>query len=95
MPMMCGGHSGARDPTPEEVQVAEAHKGDLESQLGACASFNVKKVTTQAVAGTNYQFLVDVGNGKHAYMKVFKPLPHTNEPTQLSECKEVGADHAL
>ena len=95
MPMMPGGHSEARDPTPEEVQIAQAHKGDVENTLGACASFDVKKVTTQVVAGTNFQFLVDIGGGKHAYMKVFRPLPHTGQPTELSQCCEVGADHQL
>merc|ERR1712167_379928 len=80
-PMMCGGHSNEREPSPEEVEIANAHKADAEASLGgACTQWNVVGVQTQVVAGTNFTFNVDTNHGKVS-MRVFRPLPHTGNPT--------------
>jgi hypothetical protein len=32
----------------------------------------------------NYQFTLKTEDGKHVVAKVYKPLPHTNEPPQVT-----------
>lgn len=47
--------------------------------------FTALKYTTQVVAGTNFFVKVQVHpNGECIHIRVFKPLPHTNEPAQLT-----------
>ena len=94
-PMMCGGHSAARVPTEEEVAIATGHKGEVEAKLGATyESWTVCHVTSQVVAGTNFTFCVDVGAGK-VQMRVFRPLPHTGNPTELSSAEAKDASWSL
>lgn len=31
----------------------------------------------------NYTYLLETNDGKRVEVKVFKPLPHTNEPAEL------------
>ena len=94
-PMMCGGHSAARVPSEEEVAIATGHKGDVETKLGATYdTWNVCHVTSQVVAGTNFTFCVDVGAGK-VMMRVFRPLPHTGDPTELSLAEAKDASWSL
>jgi len=84
---MCGGNTASRVPNDEEKQIAVTHQSDANTQCGkAFTKFEVLKVTSQVVAGTNFQFEVETDHGK-LYMKVFRPLPHTGEPTQLSACE--------
>jgi len=93
-PMM-GGHSQARVPTEEEVAIATGHKGEAEAKLGATYdTWNVCHVTSQVVAGTNFTFCVDVGAGK-VHMRVFRPLPHTGNPTELSSAEAKDASWSL
>ena len=53
-------------------------KGQVESQLNQTfTTFNAISFQTQVVAGINYLFKVDVGDGKVLSVKIHKPLPHT------------------
>ena len=47
---------------------------------------------SQVVAGTNYWFKVDVGNGEYLFVKVFKPLPYTGNPPELVEVEQGKSD---
>ena len=95
--MMCGGNTAGRQASEEEVAICNAHKADVEGSLGKTFSvWSVNEVTTQVVAGTNYQFSVKVSDEGHCvYMKVFEPLPHTGNPTSLSESREEAVGYKL
>merc|ERR1711862_288655 len=83
--MLCGGHSKAKTPDQEEIEIANGHKSDAEKQLGTTFSeWKVESCTTQVVAGTNFTFCVACGNNQKVVLKVFRPLPHTGDPTELT-----------
>lgn len=85
--MMCGGHTAPREVTAEEVAHANNHRADAEAQHGAFTVWEVRSVTSQVVAGTNLTFLIAVGREKDLTLRVFIPLPHTGNPTQMSVCE--------
>lgn len=81
--MLCGGHSSFLAPTPEIVQLAQKHRGDVEAKLGrGFQTYTVLGFTKQVVAGMNYKIQIDVGNGQKANIKVYEPL---SGESQLSE----------
>ncbi|XP_073474189.1 cystatin-A1-like isoform X2 [Aquarana catesbeiana] len=45
--------------------------------------FQAVLVRTQVVAGLNYLFKVFTGEDTYSHLKVFKPLPYTNEEPVL------------
>merc|ERR1719454_1468282 len=49
---------------------------------------------SQVVAGTNYFFRISTGTG-HVHIRVFKPLPHTQQPPSVHSVKVPGAAEAL
>ena len=88
-PMLCGGHSNERAPSEDEVAIANGHKADAEASLGGeCTQWDVVGVQTQVVAGTNFTFNIDTNHGKVS-MRVFRPLPHTGNPTEMTFCNKV------
>ena len=83
--MICGGHSQAKEPDQEIIQMANNLRSEMESQAGfTFTQFNVLSYTTQVVAGINYKLKIQVGE-KTIDVVIYKPLPHTNqEPTVTS-----------
>ncbi|CAD8097107.1 unnamed protein product [Paramecium primaurelia] len=47
-------------------------------------TFTIIEVRHQIVAGTNYQFIVETEDHKRIQVKVFEPLPHTNQPAHVT-----------
>ena len=47
--------------------------------------FHPVKYRQQVVAGMNYWVKVQVGESTFIHVKIFKPLPHTGQPPQVSE----------
>ncbi|PAA47134.1 hypothetical protein BOX15_Mlig030572g3, partial [Macrostomum lignano] len=81
---LCGGTGEARQPSPEEVELLVAMRPHVESRLGrSVEQFEPRLVATQVVAGTNYFAKVHIGSDSFVHIRVFKPLPHTNEPPAL------------
>lgn len=85
--MMCGGISVEKEATAEIQSVC--------NELIDCAleksgkeefdMFTALKYTTQVVAGTNFFVKVQVHpNGECIHVRIFKPLPHTNRPVELT-----------
>ncbi|KFD48683.1 hypothetical protein M514_10467, partial [Trichuris suis] len=73
--VMCGGTSGERKPSDDEVELALKVKSDVESQLNR--TFNTFKPTgvrTQVVAGVNYFFKVMVGDNEFVHLRVHRTL---------------------
>jgi hypothetical protein len=86
--IICGGHSGARAPSDEERAFLTSTKVRQLVEQAHCAAFTTTfdpvLVTTQVVAGANYQVKYNVGS-KHVHAKVFQPLPcNSSEPELLS-----------
>ncbi|KAM5181835.1 cystatin-A-like isoform 1-T1 [Mantella aurantiaca] len=79
-----GGVGEARAPTKEDQAVLDKVKEEFVKKSGMNAGeFKAVLVATQVVAGTNYFFKVDVGDDHFAHLRVFKPLPYTNEEPSL------------
>ena len=45
----------------------------------------------QVVAGMNYEIEYDIGDGEKMRVKVFEPLPYTNDLPQVSSVKIIPA----
>lgn len=82
---MCGGFGDNQQPTDEVHQLTAQFKTHTEQKVGQTfTSFKAVGFKSQVVAGTNYLIEVEADD-KKVHIKVFKPLPHTNEPPQLSD----------
>jgi hypothetical protein len=101
-PMRCGGHSATRPPTEKErafltsVAVQSLIQGVAGISSSETVLLNPVQLTTQVVAGINYQvkFQVVVDQGKNAesssspssyyvHAKIFEPLPCYPGPPEL------------
>lgn len=61
----------------------------INAKLGAhYTSFTVDKVHSQVVAGTNYFFHLTANDGAKVSATIFVPLPHTNEPAQVTDAHQ-------
>ena len=84
---MLGGHSNAKPADDDAKGVADSVREHVQQQLGRnFGTFEVQSYTTQVVAGLNYNLKVLVDNEECLHLKVYKPLPHTGQPPQLSSC---------
>lgn len=100
MPMgMVGGFSAVKPVDDSVKELLQAIKPKVEEVKGSSFSvFECEGYTSQVVAGTNYSIKVRVGQeeGKsHLYLKVFSPLPHTGQPSEVKEVigpKDGGED---
>ncbi len=77
---MLGGFSEGRELSPEEVEMVMALKPHIETQANRPFEvFTPVAVKSQVVAGTNYMIKVQVDKDEYIHVKIFKPLPYTNE----------------
>ncbi|XP_077335799.1 cystatin-B-like isoform X2 [Lithobates pipiens] len=81
-----GGTSPGRAPTKEDQAILDKVKDAFVKQSGTNPStFKAVLVSTQVVAGTNYFFKVDTGEDTYIHVRVFVPLPVSDEgPTLVS-----------
>jgi len=56
------------------------------------SSLQVDNVWSQVVAGNNYFYHLTANDGTKITACIFEPLPHTNQPPQLS-LVEIGHTH--
>jgi len=74
--MMCGGFSGAKEPTDDIHQLVSDVKNSVQNKTGKTyTTFTAVNYKSQVVAGTNYTVKVQVGDNDYIHIKVFKPLP--------------------
>ena len=79
--MLCGGHSNIKTPSAEDHEEFNSWKEIIEAATGEnYTTFEVAGFTSQVVAGTNFQLKIHVGDEKYVHAKVFRPLPHTQNP---------------
>eukprot|EP00947_MAST-08B_sp_MAST-8B-sp1_P004575 g4575.t1 len=88
---MCGGAAPPREIGGDDLEVLNSVRADV--MVGAkgaipglddAAEYQVLEVSTQVVAGTNFFFKLQFGD-KMVIAKVFRPLPHTGAPPQVTE----------
>nr|XP_020841814.1 cystatin-A [Phascolarctos cinereus] len=83
--MMPGGLSETKSATPEIQKIVDEVKPQLEKKSNEKYDrFEAVEYKTQVVAGTMYFIKVCVGGDQYVHLKVFKPLPYSNEPMELS-----------
>ena len=81
---MIGGYQEA-ELTADLTNLATQHKAAICEKVGIeVVDLTVEKVESQVVAGTNYRFYLAAGDKKLTAI-VHQPLPHTNEPSVVSE----------
>eukprot|EP01115_Flamella_aegyptia_P011132 TRINITY_DN50926_c0_g1_i1.p1 TRINITY_DN50926_c0_g1~~TRINITY_DN50926_c0_g1_i1.p1 ORF type:complete len:97 (+),score=39.72 TRINITY_DN50926_c0_g1_i1:160-450(+) len=70
-----GGMKQVQDIDEVGMKVALEVKPQLEAKTGRYFTiYNPLQYATQLVAGVNYFIKVDVGNGEHVHLRVFKDL---------------------
>lgn len=90
---MCGGWNGNSELSEEEYTMIVAMRPDVQAHLGAeFEHFNPLKIKKQVVAGINYWVKIQTGETTFVHAKIYKPLPHTQQPPEL---KEAHADKTL
>ena len=88
---MCGGHSNAKEITPEVTEMVNSVRGQIETQLNSTFEvFEPVSYTTQVVAGTNFTVKIRVGDGVFVSVKIFRPLPCNG-----TELEVTGAAHVF
>ncbi|CAM9652979.1 unnamed protein product [Bubo scandiacus] len=92
--MLCGGTSAARPATDETQRIADEVKPHLEAKEGKTFDvFTAVEFKTQVVAGTNYFIKVHVGNDEFMHLRVFRSLPHENQPLSLHSYQSSKTKH--
>ncbi len=88
--MLCGGYAADKPATPELQELLDSLKEQVHAQLNTTFSY-LKALTyqSQVVAGTNYRIKVEVDDGKTLEVVIYKPLPHTGNPPQLTSAKYI------
>ena len=92
--MLCGGYTpSGRELTADEAEMIKGFKEQIESRNKEQYSlFIPETVKTQVVSGTNYDFTIKVDCERHKIgwkrinAVVYKPLPHTGSPAELTSC---------
>jgi hypothetical protein len=80
--MLCGGHSGRKEIEAERREYFNGVRAQVEERLGhAVTQFEPVAYTSQVVAGTIFWLVVRIADGAdgHAHVKIFQPLPYTNQ----------------
>lgn len=82
---MLGAHGQSKTATPEVQAMVDGLLGDVNTKLGTSyAKLTATHFTSQVVAGTNFKVKATSGSDV-VHLKVFRPLPHTGQPHQLTE----------
>ncbi|XP_074665742.1 cystatin-B-like [Strix aluco] len=69
-------------------------KPHLEAKEGKTFDvFTAVEFKTQVVAGTNYFIKVHVGNDEFMHLRVFRSLPHENQPLSLHSYQSSKTKH--
>ena len=86
---MIGGFSANEiDDSAREAWAAALSNQNHPTNWATGKNWTLNSVETQVVAGTNYWFHVTSDQGEKRSVKVFVPLPHTNEKAYVTqECE--------
>ncbi|XP_043854175.1 leukocyte cysteine proteinase inhibitor 1-like [Dromiciops gliroides] len=82
--MMTGGLSETKAATPEIQKIVDEVKPQYEEKSNEkFEQFEAVSYKSQVVAGVIYYVKVALGKERYSHLKIFQPLPHTNEPLEL------------
>ncbi|CAK0886103.1 unnamed protein product [Prorocentrum cordatum] len=92
---VCGGFSGKDVEDPDIKAAAEFAVGALKKEFPDVSSLvKIAEASSQVVAGTNFMLKIHVAYSNEETnvfsVKVFRPLPHTGSPMQLSQHEHLG-----
>jgi len=92
---MPGGFSAPHDPTSEELSLL---KKTFSQATAKCShlpkdvdKLKVCGVSKQVVAGMNYAYTLEDGNGRTFKLIVFVPLPHEQKPEHVTLCEMMSS----
>ncbi|XP_072469923.1 cystatin-A-like [Notamacropus eugenii] len=84
--VITGGLSETKPATPEIQKIVDEVKPQFEEKTKEKYDcFHAVTFRSQTVAGAMYYVKVHLGNDRYAHLKIYEPLPHTNEPVELSD----------
>ncbi|VDH95986.1 cystatin-A/B [Mytilus galloprovincialis] len=92
--MMCGGLGNIVDADDDvKVLVEQVRRHLLTGAVNEKTGKNYGKLAalkygTQVVAGTNYFVKVKSDDGSILHLRIYQPLPHTNQPAELHSVQE-------
>ena len=85
---MLGGHSAAKEATPEVQQVADQVRSQVQTKTNKTyTTFKLINYTTQVVAGLIYTMKIQVGDNDFIHLKVFRE-PKEDAVPQVQEVYE-------
>jgi cystatin-A/B len=88
----CGGHTD-NEVSQKVKDLVNGNIAGINSALGKnYTSFHVDKVWTQVVAGTNYTVHLTANDNSKVTVRLYEPLPHTNQPVQVSKAVDGHVD---
>ncbi|XP_036599173.1 cystatin-A-like [Trichosurus vulpecula] len=83
---MLGGLGETKPATPEIQKIVDKVKPQFEKKSNEkYDSFELVEYRRQVVAGTVYYVKVHLGDDRYAHLKIYEPLPHTNESMKLMD----------
>ena len=86
--MQVGGHSDAKDASPEVQAVVDKLRSQVEAKTGKTYStFTLEKYTTQVVNGLNYNLRIKVSDSEWVHVKAHRAPSAEAEPT-LNDVQE-------
>ena len=75
-----------RQPTEDEVMLVTGMWDQIAARLGReLTVLNPIAVKSQVVAGMNYWFKVQIDGDEYIHVKIYKSLPHTQMPPEITE----------
>lgn len=84
--MMVGGFSEGRDLSEEELNLVMNMRDHIEETAQKkFDTFEPIKIKSQVVAGMNYVVKIKVSDEEYIHARIFRPLPHTQKPPELSD----------
>merc|ERR1739838_402972 len=84
---MLGGKKQVTEMEPEVVEIINGCRPKVEESEGKFDNWEVIGYATQVVAGMVLYPKVKVGHekGEHVWIKIFVPLPHTQQPPEVQQ----------
>ncbi|XP_059139384.1 cystatin-B-like [Physella acuta] len=87
--MMCGGTSDVKEANEEIHELVKEIRGELEKKVEKTyPDFKAVSFKSQVVAGTNFFVKILVNDGEYVHVRIFRPLPHTNEGPKVHSYQE-------
>lgn len=92
--MLAGGWKESSGLTEEQYTMVTELRHAVQEKAGKeFAHFNPVAIRSQVVAGTNFFVKIQVSESEYVHVKIFRPLPHTNQGPQVNEVHLEKSQH--